>query len=31
MLVAQSNFKRRSPSPMYDLQSRERNQWNGQV
>lgn len=26
----QSNFKRRSPSPMYDLQSRERNQWNGQ-
>ncbi|XP_033320589.1 meiosis regulator and mRNA stability factor 1 isoform X3 [Bombus bifarius] len=28
--TAQSNFKRRSPSPMYDLQSRERNQWNGQ-
>lgn len=29
--IAQSNFKRRSSSPMYDLQSRERNQWNGQV
>ncbi|CAK9817150.1 Meiosis regulator and mRNA stability factor 1 [Anthophora quadrimaculata] len=27
---SQSNFKRRSPSPMCDLQSRERNQWNGQ-
>ncbi|XP_043257610.1 meiosis regulator and mRNA stability factor 1 [Colletes gigas] len=25
-----SSFKRRSPSPLYDLQSRERNQWNGQ-
>ncbi|KAK9300350.1 hypothetical protein QLX08_006896 [Tetragonisca angustula] len=28
--ITQSNFKRRSSSPMYDLQSRERNQWNGQ-
>ncbi|XP_031832959.1 meiosis regulator and mRNA stability factor 1-like protein isoform X2 [Nomia melanderi] len=28
---SQSNsFKRRSPSPMCDLQARERNQWNGQ-
>ncbi|XP_026673319.1 meiosis regulator and mRNA stability factor 1 isoform X2 [Ceratina calcarata] len=27
---SQSGFKRRSPSPMCDLQARERNQWNGQ-
>ncbi|XP_029037560.1 meiosis regulator and mRNA stability factor 1 isoform X1 [Osmia bicornis bicornis] len=27
---SQSNFKRRSPSPMCDIQPRERQQWNGQ-